>query len=80
MPNKTNVIKDSITVKDYLKFQRCHEVDRSITPYVNHKYKHGYWNVFLYDQQLQKWLDKNQIDYRINYESNIVLTKNPTKE
>ena len=73
MTSAKKTIKDSITVKDYLKFPRCHESDRSITPHVNPRYRHGYWNVFIYDQTLQKWLDDNKIDYRINYES-IVLT------
>ena len=79
MTGKTGSYKESITVRDYLKFQRCHEADRSITPHVNHKYKHGYWNVFLYDQILQKWLDDNDIDYRINYEEPLVETQKPYK-
>lgn len=67
-PTTVREEKVSITVKDYNKFNRVLEQDKSIVPHLERLYKSGYDNVFKYGTELKVWLDANKIDYRVNWE------------
>ena len=53
----------TIIVKDYVKWtstERTHEFSKN---HVFHAHRHGYWNVFQYTAELEKFLQDHNIEY-----------------
>jgi hypothetical protein len=53
-----------IIIKDFLMWCRT-EKPLELLPDINHPYSNAYYNVIWYDEDVEKFLIENKIDYKI---------------
>lgn len=56
-----------IVIKDYLKFSNRDY--KALSPeHIVHAHRHGYWNVFIYNAELEKFLIDTEIEHIVREE------------